>query len=338
MKTALDTLFIPFEKDILADGKKTLFLGADYHDRLRGFPDLDCHQYLKPQVDKLEANGFNIREDITEKYEQILCLLPKQAVEAKYMIAIGVKALNSGGIIALCASNEAGGSRIPGWMKEARLKPQSLSKNKCRVCWAENQAVDFNVIDQWHKSGEKQAVGIEGQKFLSTPGLFSWNEADTGSKLLIHCLPPDIKGIGADFGCGYGYLSFNLLENNLDIEALHIIDADKRAVDCSTENLKNLSHKTDIFPHWLDLSRPSLSSLPKFDFIIMNPPFHAGKSQDTTLGIQFIKNAHAHLKDRGQLFMVANRHLPYERDLKKLFKTMECLSEEQAFKVFSATK
>jgi len=337
MKTALDTLFIPFEKDILSDGKKTLFLGADYHDRLRDFSDLDCYQYLKPQADKLEANGFNIREDITEKYDQVLCLLPKQAVEAKYMIAIGVKALNSGGIIAFCASNEAGGSRIPGWMKEVGLKPESLSKNKCRVCWAENQKTDSDVIDQWYKSGEKQEVGIEEQIFLSIPGLFSWNEADTGSKLLIHCLPPDIKGIGADFGCGYGYLSFNLLEQNPDIDTLHIIDADKRAVDCSTENLKNISHEADIFPHWLDLSRPSLP-LPQFDFIIMNPPFHAGKSQDTTLGIQFIKNAHAHLKDKGRLFMVANRHLPYERDLIKLYQQVDCLTEEQGFKIFSAKK
>lgn len=333
----MDTLFIPFERDIISFQKKTLFLGTDYHERLRDFPDLDCYQYLKPPVDKLEANGFNLLKDISEKYDQVLCLLPKQAVEAKYMIATAIKALNQSGIIVLCAANEAGGSRIPGWMKEAGLKPESLSKNKCRVCWAENQAVDFNVINQWLKNGEKQEVGIEEQIFLSIPGLFSWNEADTGSKLLIHCLPPDIKGICADFGCGYGYLSFNLLEKNPDIEVLHIIDADLRAVDCSTENLKNISHKADIFPYWMDLSRPSVS-LPKFDFIIMNPPFHAGKNQDMTLGIQFIKNAHAHLKDRGQLFMVANRHLPYERDLKKLFKTVECLSEEQAFKVFSATK
>ena len=44
------------------------------------------------------------------------------------------------------------------------------------------------------------------------------------------------------------------------------------------------------------------------------------------------------LKPGGQLFMVANRQLPYERTLAQAFSKVTKLREEQGFKVFWARR
>ncbi|MEO2039426.1 MAG: methyltransferase, partial [Martelella sp.] len=50
----------------------------------------------------------------------------------------------------------------------------------------------------------------------------------------------------------------------------------------------------------------------RYDLIIMNPPFHAGKATELSLGKALIKAACDALKPGGRLLLVANRGLPYE--------------------------
>ena len=70
----------------------------------------------------------------------------------------------------------------------------------------------------------------------------------------------------------------------------------------------------------------------------MNPPFHTGRAADPALGIAFIAAAARALTGSGQLWMVANRHLPYEAALRDRFKTVEELGGDAAFKLFHATR
>jgi 16S rRNA (guanine1207-N2)-methyltransferase len=74
------------------------------------------------------------------------------------------------------------------------------------------------------------------------------------------------------------------------------------------------------------------------DCIVMNPPFHDGRVGDPKIGQSFIENAAQNLKRKGVLYMVANRHLPYERTLSKYFEDVEMLAEQDGFKVIKAQK
>jgi 16S rRNA (guanine1207-N2)-methyltransferase len=74
------------------------------------------------------------------------------------------------------------------------------------------------------------------------------------------------------------------------------------------------------------------------DFIVMNPPFHEGKSRDTDIGADFIKTAAQALRPEGVLWMVANANLPYELTLKVQFKKADKIFEGQGFKIFRAVK
>ena len=55
----------------------------------------------------------------------------------------------------------------------------------------------------------------------------------------------------------------------------------------------------------------------------MNPPFHDGGTEDQALGQAFIRRAAEALRPGGTLWLVANRHLPYEATLSAAFKTVD---------------
>ena len=72
--------------------------------------------------------------------------------------------------------------------------------------------------------------------------------------------------------------------------------------------------------------------------VIMNPPFHTSRSADPGLGQGFITSAARNLTRNGQLWMVANRHLPYEATLAEAFTKVEEVAGNNRFKVFYASR
>jgi 16S rRNA (guanine1207-N2)-methyltransferase len=70
----------------------------------------------------------------------------------------------------------------------------------------------------------------------------------------------------------------------------------------------------------------------------MNPPFHEGKHADALIGLKFIATAAQALRTNGELWLVANRQLPYENLLNETFAHVEKIDENGAFKVIHATR
>jgi 16S rRNA (guanine1207-N2)-methyltransferase len=69
------------------------------------------------------------------------------------------------------------------------------------------------------------------------------------------------------------------------------------------------------------------------DTVVTNPPFHAGRAADPDLGRAFIAAAAAMLKPGGQLWLVANRHLPYETAMAAQFRSVEEVAGDARFKI-----
>ena len=70
----------------------------------------------------------------------------------------------------------------------------------------------------------------------------------------------------------------------------------------------------------------------------MNPPFHVGRDGNPALGQSFIRAAAKLLKPSGRLWMVANRHLPYEQVLDDSFRDVSALPASGGFKLFKASR
>ncbi|MCK6417857.1 MAG: methyltransferase [Alphaproteobacteria bacterium] len=292
-------------------------------------------QPFKPEAEQLENNGIKIFTDFKSLFESgpldrslaaIFVALPKNIEEARVLLAQSLSLLPSGGVLAASAANDAGGKRIAGLFKELGLDQiQRISKRHARLVWA----VCAAPYPTPPESIQKNAAG-----FWSQPGLFSWDRLDPGSALLMTFLPVDLQGRGADFGCGYGALCAHVLKQNPAIAALDCIDADARTLICCEKNLEGLSGSRRFL--WRDLTQPQPDLNNRYDWIIMNPPFHEGKIEKNIIGQRFISVAAQSLKPGGRLYMVANTHLPYEAMLQSHFAEFQIIKKENGFKIIVA--
>lgn len=329
----LDTLCLPLEEELVLPPQhgQVLFLRARRGDALDRLPRevLLCEQTFKPAWDALERGGYLLRGmDDDTRYPVVLVLPPRQREEARALLARAVKACTDDGIVLAAVSNLEGAKTIEGDLKSLCGGVTSLSKNKCRAFWAHVTAVDATLLESWL---DEDAPRTTDAGFVSRPGLFAWDRIDPGSRLLAARLPK-LTGAGADLGAGYGYLSDAILRM-ADVTHLDLYEAEARALDLARLNLE--AHGGRAAFHWADVTKGIAGGL---DFVVSNPPFHTDRADRHDLGKAFIRAAAGGLKPAGQLWMVANRHLPYEETLKAAFKAVVTVAEDGGYKVIKAIK
>lgn len=340
--SALDTLFHPFVSGALScagDIQRAVFLNAHMHEGLAYFEDVELvlQQYFKPEVDRLSAAGLKPVPDVgavPEECDLILALLPKSQTESLGIIGTAIQNLRTGGVLCVAAGSKSGGNRIAKHLKSMGIEDiQQETKNRARVVWAQVQGFDHKHVAQVIEAARAQEIG-DGA-YHSHPGIYGWDKIDKGSALLAQYLPEKIVQNGADFGCGYGFLSIEALKK-MKADTWHCIDADWRAVEACKTNMETYGYGQCQY-YWSDLA---IAEPPVFglDIIAMNPPFHEGQKGNPEMGNAFIRNSSKALKSNGELWLVANSHLPYERALEAGFSTIEKCAEEQGFKVYKAVK
>ena len=196
----------------------------------------------------------------------------------------------------------------------------TVTKAHGRLFWMEGG--DFS---DW----EYQQPDVHG--FALAPGIFSADGIDPGSYALAEVLPAEIDGSVVDLGAGWGYLS--AVAEARGATQIDMVEANAMALACAEANTQ---HATG---HWADatLWQPE----EKARHVIMNPPFHEGRKGVPELGQAFIANAARCLEPKGTLWMVANRHLPYETTLAQHFGRVDTLQGPpgtEGFKLFQATR
>ncbi|MBE7495783.1 MAG: methyltransferase [Verrucomicrobiaceae bacterium] len=341
MTTAVNALFhaLDVNPDIGEEGR-VLFLRAQNHPALDHFRGrVSCQQTWKPRADELEAADFTVVREEQGSHPTVLVLPDPQRDLAVSDIARGYDRLAEGGMLMVAQHNDAGGKRTEQLFAElvGRGRMQTHSKHHSRVFWAVKEpGMEWNstLLEQWRQRGVMRRV-MDG-RWWSKPGLFSWDRIDPGSALLATHLPADLRGDAADFGCGWGFLSDHLLRNCHDIDSLDLYDADADAFECARRNLGIIPTHIKPRPVWHDLTKGIERS--RYDVVVMNPPFHDGKDQDPLIGLRFITTAATSLRPDGQLWLVANRQLPYESLLSETFAESRLVIEQDGFKVLHAAQ
>ncbi len=333
----LDSLLLPLTSGAITTPIKsrTLFLRARPGAGLRCFrpEQLVCEQSFKPEADRLRSAGFTQDAASGEHFGLVLVLPPRSRDEARILFAQALQRVRSDGAVVACAANNQGARSLSDDLESLAGPLSSLSKHKCRVFWTTtpHSSLNANLMAEW--LGLDAPYPLTDSSMLTRAGVFSAGTIDTASQLLIDVLPRDLKGRAADLGAGCGYLSQALIRRNPGIISVNLYEAEQRALDVARINLAPYTGSINIGFHWHDVC----TGLPAHhDVIVMNPPFHQGRADTPDLGRAFIVAAARALVPGGQLWLVANRHLPYESVLAEHFAQVTRVCEQDGFKVIAA--
>lgn len=207
-------------------------------------------------------------------------------------------------------------------LRERRPGAEALTQGHGRLIRLEGGA----GFEDWAMPAP--ARGADG--LWTQAGVFGEGGADRGSLMLAAALPPRLPARMADLGAGVGTLALAVLARE-GVASLDLVEGEALALDCARLNVADPRARF----LWADATRGAFGP---YDGIVMNPPFHLGRAPDPALGRAFIVAAARALAPHGQLWMVANRHLPYEAALAEAFREVELLNAGGGFKLVRASR
>jgi 16S rRNA (guanine1207-N2)-methyltransferase len=323
--------FFEAQPERLKDVSKMALLRADCPLKMLrlAHTELFYIQTSKQKFDYLLAAGCNVSADFNSEFEAVVSFGTQDKEENLWNFSRSLTSLPPNGLFICAFPNELGASRYEKYLKATGLDCFSWSKGHCRIFGCRRPIELPEICNEWLRLGEPRLV--PSTPLWSGPGMYGADKVDEGSALLSQCLPTSIQGKGADFGSGYGYLSWQVLEKCPGVQELHLFEDEKLGLDLSQ---KSLGHDKRCTFHWSNIEAGT--GLEGLDFIIMNPPFHAGKAVKTSIAKHFIKEAAQSLRPGGELYLVANKQLSYEPTILSFFGTCKLMQQTKTFKVLHA--
>ena len=300
------------------------------HAAVYGFPLLDVVEIPggAVQVSPLVAGSTDLAELPEGSLDEIVIQAPPGVAERRYVLAQALRTLKVEGRLTALAPKDRGGLRMNKELTAFGCTIGESAKRHQRICVTLKPASLTGVEAAIAEGAPRR---LDGDGLWTQPGIFSWDRLDPGSALLLKSLPP-MSGVGVDLGCGIGVLAHAILTSP-KVTKLTLIDLDRRAVEAARRNV--VEPRVEVL--WAD-ARRGAELLSGLDFVVTNPPFHEGGDEDKRLGQAFITSAAAMLRKGGVLWIVANRHLPYEAVLNEHFKTVRPVADAGGFKVYEARK
>lgn len=168
----------------------------------------------------------------------------------------------------------------------------------------------------------------------SDAGVFSKNELDRGSKILLEALLPlNLGDKLIDLGCGIGPIGLTLAYFTPGLNVT-CSDVNTRALSLCKRNAEKLKLSQRVTILQSDIYEKIEG---KFDSIVSNPPIRAGKK----VTYEIYRGAITHLIDGGSLYIVIRKEqgaLSVKDYLEELFGNVTVLAREKGYFVLRAIK
>jgi 16S rRNA (guanine1207-N2)-methyltransferase len=253
-----------------------------------------------------------------------LVFLPRARAAARHAVAALLRRVEPGGPIWIDGRKTDGIDTMLRDIRDRVATSQPLAKAHGKIFRFDRPEDDG--FSDWIAPDLHPAPG-----FVARPGIISADGIDSGSALLAGALRKHLGRHLAVFGAGWGWLAAQILTRP-EIGSLDLIEAEHAALGCARRNIADPRARF----HWADVAhhRPAAP----YDAIVTNPPFHTGRAAEPALGLAFIAAAAARLVPGGTLWLVANRHLPYESALAQRFREVAEVGGDSGFKVLRAAR
>lgn len=272
-------------------------------------------QPLKPAYDAWIARGYDTTPTRPDgRWDMAVVCITRSKDQTRDLIAWAAQ--NADTVVVDGQKTDGIDSHYKALRKRTDVRG-TITKSHGRLFWFETMD-----LSDWVTTPQD----VDG--YVTQPGVFSADGIDPASAALVQLLPETMKGAVCDLGAGWGYLSANVLTRGC--ERIDLVEADHIALSCAQ---KNITDPRATF-NWGDATRHK----GRYDWVVMNPPFHRGRKGDPGLGQQFIQAAARCLAPKGHLWMVANAHLPYEATVEASFAKVEIHQLDRKFKIFQASR
>jgi 16S rRNA (guanine1207-N2)-methyltransferase len=209
------------------------------------------------------------------------------------------------------------------WLMRAERSP---------ICSPE--AVD---LDRYEHVIEAELRGRR-YRFRTRAGIFSRNEIDEGTRLLIESMDMSPRHTVIDVGCGYGPIGI-AAAHLASVGRVVMVDTNARAVEYAERNIRahHLNHaRKNGKPRVEAVLGDRFDPVPgeRFDRVVSNPPFHAGNDVIFPL----VDEAYEHLRVHGRLYLVLMRYAGVARHMKHVFGNCEIAADSGRYAVLVAER
>ena len=260
-------------------------------------------------------------------FHNIVVFQPREKLFLQEILSGLESLLRAGAMVWLIGENRAGIKSCAELMKRqyGNVKKRGAGRH-CRLF-----SSHFLEHSETHPEIEEREIEVSFQgkefTFLSRPGVFSFEELDPGTRLLLDCLEHQpVKGKILDFGCGCGVIGL-CLAGASDKNVVDLVDINAQALEIAGRNSEAYANAS-VFPSAV-FSRVSK----RYQVIVSNPPFHRGVATSTETSRQLVYNAPRFLLPGGELRIVANQHLPYVNWMKEVFGRVTILAGTKNYRV-----
>ncbi|WP_369809942.1 class I SAM-dependent methyltransferase [Gracilibacillus caseinilyticus] len=169
-------------------------------------------------------------------------------------------------------------------------------------------------------------------RFTTDNGVFSKNEVDYGSRVLIESFVlPKAEGDIVDVGCGYGPISIALAASFPERKVLGV-DVNQRALQLAQQNAEQNRIDNVLFKESNILAGVSDR---RFAAILTNPPIRAGKQ----VVHQIFEEAQQSILPGGELWVVIQKKQgapSAKRKLEELFEEVSVVAKDKGYFIFCA--
>ena len=295
--------------------------------------DYWCRDYATARALHNEANvHFGAQpSSASPRYQTGIIFLPKGRRFQEMTFAQAAASTVAGGRLFVVGANNAG-------IKSARRSLESVVGKSTPVDSARRCGLIETMVGEdaapfafapWTQRWDA-AVGAFRIAVETIPGTFSGGELDAGTMELMTAIEGyNIGRRVLDMCCGSGVIGAMLARHEPD-SSVTLVDTHACAIESAARTLtlnqlRNAStHPSDWFS---DVSG-------RFDTIVCNPPFHQGVATDMTMASSVIRGAPEFLETKGELWLVANRFLPYLDELHAVFGSVVIARETRRFRVY----
>ncbi|HAT1526425.1 16S rRNA (guanine(1207)-N(2))-methyltransferase RsmC [Morganella morganii] len=283
-------------------------------------------QALRAALGDRAAFALTVSPEAAAQCDTLIYFWPKSKQEALFQLTQIFSCLPVGSNIFIVGENRSGVRSAEKMTEPFTALRKIDSARRCGLYYGELTTPAHFALQEWIGS-----YTAEDTQIVTLPGVFSQDNIDAGSALLLESLNQPVTGSLLDIACGSGVIATVLAKRNPGL-TLTLSDVSAAALEAGRATLaqNQLEGRVIASDVYSDISD-------RYDWIVANPPFHDGLNTSYSAAQRLISGAKARLNRGGKLCIVANAFLPYPDLLDSTFGRHQVLAQTGKFKVYLAT-